>query len=82
MSNDKYLSILDEIKKSGGGSDVTKNGKDVKFQSKDFEKKLEENDGLKEHLYDQICEASILKYKSADLGIDDVVYTDEVVGDE
>jgi len=33
-------------------------------------------------LYDKICDASILKYKSADLGIDDVVYTDEVVGDE
>ena len=25
MGNDRYLSILDEIKKSGGGSDVTKN---------------------------------------------------------
>ena len=25
MSNEKYLSILDEIKKSGGGSDITKN---------------------------------------------------------
>ena len=46
------------------------------------EKKLEEVDGLQDHLYDQICEASILKYQSADLGIDDVEYTDEVVGDE
>ena len=25
MSNEKYLSILDEIKKHGGGSDITKN---------------------------------------------------------
>jgi hypothetical protein len=57
-------------------------GKDIKFQSKDFEKKLEEHDGLKEYLYDKICDASILKYQSADLGIDDVEYTDEVVGDD
>ena len=49
---------------------------------KEMEKKLEETDGLQEHLYAQICEASILKYQSADLGIDDVIYTDEVVGDE
>jgi len=33
-------------------------------------------------LYDLICEASILKYQSVDLGIDDVEYTDEVVGDD
>ena len=47
----------------------------------ELKKKLEENDGLKEYLYDKICDVSILKYKSADLGIDDVIYTDEVVGD-
>jgi len=40
-------------------------------------KKLEENDGLKEHLNDKISDASILKYKSADLGIDDVVVEEE-----
>ena len=57
-------------------------GEDIKFQSKDFEKKLEEVDGLQEHLYDLICEASILQYQSSDLGIDDVEYTDEVIGDE
>ncbi len=48
----------------------------------DFDKKLEEVDGLQEHLYDLICEASILQYQSSDLGIDDVEYTDEVIGDE
>ncbi len=51
-------------------------------ESKDFDKKLEEVDGLQEHLYDLICEASILQYQSSDLGIDDVEYTDEVIGDE
>ena len=32
--------------------------------------------------YEKICEASILKYQTEELGIDDVEYTDEVVGDE
>jgi len=53
--------------------------KDYKFQSKDFENILLENPDLKEYCYKQICEASILKYDSKELGIDDVVDTDEVV---
>ena len=70
------------VKVAGAWYTLNYKKEDIKFQSKDFEKKLEEVDGLQDHLYDQICEASILKYQSADLGIDDVVYTDEVVGDE
>ena len=80
-----WLQVLKDhklLKIAGAWYTLEYKGKDIKFQSKDFEKKLEENDGLKEHLYDKICDASILKYKSADLGIDDVLYTDEVVGDE
>ena len=70
------------VKVAGAWYTLNYEDEDIKFQSKDFEKKLEEVDGLQDHLYDQICEASILKYQSKDLGIDDVVYTDEVVGDE
>jgi len=80
-----WLQVLKDhklLKIAGAWYTLEYKGKDIKFQSKDFEKKLEENDGLKEHLYDLICNASILKYQSADLGIDDVEYTDEVVGDE
>ena len=80
-----WLQVLKDhklLKVAGAWYTLEYKGKDIKFQSKDFEKKLEEHDGLKEHLYDLICEASILKYQSADLGIDDVEYTDEVVGDE
>jgi len=80
-----WLTVLKDhklLKIAGAWYTLEYKGKDIKFQSKDFEKKLEENDGLKEYLYDKICDVSILKYKSADLGIDDVVYTDEVVGDE
>jgi len=79
-----WLQVLKDhklLKIAGAWYTLEYKGKDIKFQSKDFEKKLEENDGLKEYLYDKICDVSILKYKSADLGIDDVVYTDEVVGD-
>ena len=58
-------------------------GTDVKFLSKDFEKKLEEIDGLKDEIYAQICEAYILKYKPGeDIGIDDVEITDEFVNEE
>ena len=79
-----WLTVLKDhklLKIAGAWYTLEYKGKDIKFQSKDFEKKIEENDGLKEYLYDKICDVSILKYKSADLGIDDVVYTDEVVGD-
>ena len=80
-----WLQVLKDhklVKSAGAWYTLNYKKEDIKFQSKDFEKKLEEVDGLQDHLYDQICEASILKYQSADLGIDDVVYTDEVVGDE
>ena len=80
-----WLQVLKDhklVKVAGAWYTLNYEGEDIKFQSKDFEKKLEEVDGLQEHLYDLICEASILQYQSSDLGIDDVEYTDEVIGDE
>ena len=53
--------------------------KEHKFQSKDFEGLIEGNSELKEYCYQRICEACILKYDSKQLGVDDVVETDEVV---
>ena len=47
-----------------------------KFQSKDFNKILEEDD-LKEYVYNLICDKVILKYDKSALGIDDVEITDE-----
>jgi recombination protein RecA len=59
------------------------NGEEVKFLSKDFEKKLEDIQGLKEEIYQQICDAYILKYKPGeDIGIDDVEIDEEFVGEE
>ena len=50
-----------------------------KFQSKDFEELMNNNPDLNQYCYDRICEACILKYDSKELGIDDVVETDEIV---
>ena len=70
------------VKVAGAWYTVQFEGEDIKFQSKDFKKVLDERPELEEYLYDKICEASILKYQTEELGIDDVEYTDEVVGDE
>ena len=70
------------VKVAGAWYTVQFEGEDIKFQSKDFKKVLDERPELEDYLYDKICEASILKYQTEELGIDDVEYTDEVVGDE
>ena len=70
------------VKVAGAWYTIEFEGEDIKFQSKDFKKVLEEKPELEDYLYDKICEASILKYQTEELGIDDVEYTDEVVGDE
>ena len=44
-----------------------------------FEKLMLDNPELKQYCYDRICEACILKYDSKELGIDDVVETEEAV---
>ena len=58
-------------------------GTEIKFLSKDFEKKLEEVDGLKDEIYGQICDSYILKYKPGeDIGIDDVEIDEQFVSEE
>ena len=70
------------VKVAGAWYTVEFEGEDIKFQSKDFKKVLDERPELEDYLYEKICDASILKYQTEELGIDDVEYTDEVVGDE
>ena len=70
------------VKVAGAWYNIKFEGEDIKFQSKDFKKVLDERPELEEYLYNEICDASILKYQTEELGIDDVEYTDEVVGDE
>ena len=79
-----WLTVLKEHKlvKTGGAwyTLTDQNGKDHKFLSKDWEDLITENDELREYVYNIICDKVILKYKEK-LGIDDVEFTDEVIGD-
>ena len=82
-----WLNIMKQfklVKTAGAWYTFTRqDGTEVKFLSKDFEKKLEELDGLKDEIYTQICDAYILKYKPGeDFGIDDVTISEEFVNEE
>ena len=56
------------------------NGEEIKFQSKDWAEKLEDEE-FKDYCYQLICDKIILKYNKAEIGIDDVEITDEVLGE-
>ena len=79
-----WLQVLKDhnLVKVGGAWYTMKdhNGEEIKFQSKDWAEKLEDED-FKDYCYKLICDKVILKYTKADLGIDDVEITDEVLGD-
>jgi|TARA_R100000008_G_scaffold11636_1_gene5878 recombination protein RecA len=80
-----WLNVMKEHKlvKSGGSwYTLEYRKKEYKFQSKDFKELMENNDGLRNHLYKQICEKCILEYQKGKVGIDDIEYTGEVIGDE
>ena len=79
-----WLQVMKEykiVKQAGAWYTYTHNGDDIKFQSKDFGKILDENDGLEEEIYTEVCNKLILQYDTSALGIDDVVETDETVDD-
>ena len=79
-----WLQVLKDhnLVKVGGAWYTMKdhNGEEIKFQSKDWAEKLEDEE-FKDYCYKLICDKVILKYTKADLGIDDVEITDEVLGD-
>jgi len=58
---------------------VDQNGEKIKFKSKDWEQKINDDPELKKYVYNMICEKLILEYQSEKLGIDDVTQTDSVV---
>ena len=69
------------VKQAGAWYTLTDHlGQEHKFQSKEFGDKLSDPD-FKSFVYEQICDKVILKYDMKDLGIDDVVETEEVVGE-
>ena len=78
------LKVLKNYKlvKSGGAWYTLKYGdEDIKFQAKDFEEVLN-RDGMRDYLYDLICEKLIMKYKEKpDYTIgENVEYDNEVEG--
>ena len=79
-----WLGVLKEhklVKVGGAWYTLTdQNGKDHKFLSKDWEDLITGDDELREYVYKIICDKVILQYKEK-LGIDDVEFTDEVLGD-
>ena len=79
-----WLTVLKEHKlvKVGGSwyTLIDHNGNEVKFQSKDWDDIITGDEELREHIYNLICDKVILQYKEK-LGIDDVEFTDEVLGD-
>ena len=79
-----WLTVLKEhklIKQGGSWYTLTdQDGKDHKFLSKDWEELITSSDELREYVYKIICDKVILKYREK-LGIDDVEFTDEVLGD-
>jgi len=79
-----WLTVMKEHKlvKVGGAwyTLVDQNGDEHKFLSKDWEDLITKNDELRQYVYELICDKVILQYKEK-LGIDDVEYTDEVLGD-
>ncbi len=79
-----WLQVLKEhnLAKVGGAWYTMKdhNGEEIKFQSKDWAEKLEDEE-FKSYCYQLICDKIILKYNKAEIGIDDVEITDEVIGE-
>ena len=78
-----WLTVLKEhklVKVGGAWYTLNFEGEDFKFQSKDWTDLITENDELRTYLYQLICDKVILKYQEK-LGIDDVEFTDEVIGD-
>lgn len=58
-----------------------KTGEEVKFQSKDWNDILENDDELKEQIYQKICESTILQYKQNPRDLDEVIIDTEVPGE-
>jgi len=58
-------------------------GEEVKFQSKDFENTIKSNPELYNMIYDEICEAYILRYNpGVNIGIDDIEISDDLIPED
>ena len=61
----------------------TSTGEEIKFQSKDFQGKLLDQPGMRDQIYNVICDKYILNYRAgADFGVDDIIIDTEFEGEE
>jgi len=61
----------------------TNTGEEIKFQSKDFQGKLLDQPGMRDQIYNAICDKYILNYRAgADFGVDDIIIDTEFEGEE
>jgi recombination protein RecA len=58
-------------------------GEEIKFQSKDFENTIKSNPELYDMIYNEICEAYILRYNPGEnIGIDDIEISDDLIPED
>jgi hypothetical protein len=83
-----WLTVLKDnglVKQSGAWYTYvdTETGEEVKFQSKEFIKLLEDRHDIAGQMYGRICDTTVLKYKKKgeldDLDLDDLVEDNEVI---
>jgi recombination protein RecA len=68
-----WLKVMKEysiLKQKGAWYTYDDNGSEVQLQSKDFRNFIEENPTRRDTIYQQICDAVIMKYKESDVDID------------
>jgi len=74
----RVLKDYNMVKQGGSWYTYTReNGEEIKFLSKDWNGKLEDDETLKEEVYNKICDKVIMDYKVDNFGIDDLEHTDE-----
>ena len=60
----------------------TETGEEFKFQSKDWHDILDKNEGVRSQIYNKICEATIIQYKTNPRELEDIKVDTAVPGDE
>tara|TARA_R110001583_G_scaffold3293_6_gene21283 strand:- start:1209 stop:2333 length:1125 start_codon:yes stop_codon:yes gene_type:complete len=74
----RVLKDYNMVKQGGSWYTYTReNGDEIKFLSKDWNGKLEDDQTLKDEVYNKICDKVIMDYKIDNFGIDDLEHTDE-----
>ena len=86
---ENWLEILKDnnlVSRSNPGFKIIDHkGEERRFETKDWGEILENDSEFKEFLYKKICDFQIMKYKDrADMGLnlEDIIVTDEVIGDD